>query len=166
MNDIRKKIKWADPVTLCEIPFIVSIGFLFISIKYFVTFDFKRFFIFVLLFLILSFISYLLLKHIDDNDEQYPGLLMENDFDGLIKIKTESDGIKCITKKDNLPIPVDGINTFIKNGKVYKVRSGTNVKINKDGTISEYSVLSGLLNKWVNIDDLPPEWKDLSNKKC
>ncbi|MEW6772927.1 MAG: hypothetical protein AB1304_02890 [Bacteroidota bacterium] len=166
MENLRLKIKWLDPITLTTLPFLVLIPSILVSSM--IIYIQKRYFIFlilILIILILFLIWIKLIKHIDDNDDKYPGMLLENNYDGNVKIRSENGTIICVKKTDKYPIPVDGINTFIKGDMIYKVRSGTNVKINKDGTISEYSLISCLINSWTNINALPNDWKEL-NKSC
>jgi hypothetical protein len=67
---------------------------------------------------------------------------------------------------------VDGINTCVLPGKVFKVHNGVNVKITRKGEIKEVNFLSKLYNRsgggWVSKDffneyELQNEWEQLFN---
>jgi hypothetical protein len=79
-----------------------------------------------------------------------PGLILENEYPGEFFIKPEEGPCDPVKIKPGTPLPiaVDGINI---NGRIFKVRSGTNVKITKDGNIITYSPISRLLNEYIDL---------------
>jgi hypothetical protein len=138
---IRTKIKWLDPVTQNAIISAASMVCLIIATKqqnkhwYFIT---------LLLILVVVIYAYFIVKHNE-------GLLLENHFSGPVKIKPE-EGCNAEELKE-LPARADGINTGIHPGKVYKLRSGTNVYIDSSGEVRCYSLISAWVNPgWITKD--------------
>lgn len=164
MKKIRLKIKWLDPFTIITLPFLILIPFVVMSsmIVYAQRRSFVSF-ILILIVLILFLVWIRLLKHIDDNDNNYPAMLLENKHNGNVKVRLANGELRCIKKTDQYPIAIQGINTFIKQDKAYKVINGTNLKVCKDCRIKEYSLISSLVNKWVSVNDLSSDWKELNN---
>ncbi len=131
---IRERIKWLDPVT--QAIMLILLGLIFIIITK------KSFWGFVISGMgVIRGIS----ASIKD-----PGLILENEYPGEFFIKPEEGPCDPVKIKPDTPLPiaVDGINI---NGRIFKVRSGTNVKITKDGSIITYSPISRLLNEYIDI---------------
>ncbi|GIV28693.1 MAG: hypothetical protein KatS3mg027_2507 [Bacteroidia bacterium] len=131
---IREKIKWLDPVTQGILIAILAM-IVFLIMK-------KRFLGVVLLSTSALRLGWSIKKE--------PGLILENDYPGEFFIKPEEGPCDPVKIKPDTPLPiaVDGINI---NGRIFKVRSGTNVKITKDGSIITYSPISRLLNEYIDI---------------
>ncbi len=139
---MRTKLKALDPLTVSAITLAFSFIFGIITIK-----SGNKYFAIVTLLIVVLFV-YLFYKSTKE-----PGLILENDFDGKVRYKPEEGCDPEGLEDKNLPIAVDGINTGIKPGKVFKVRSGTNVYIDKSGNVRNYSPISAWVNKWVSRSD-------------
>jgi hypothetical protein len=138
---IRTKIKWLDPVTqdallFCFVPVL--------GITYLKTQN-KAYLFFTILLMIIAVVYAMYIVKSGD------GLLLENSFTGKVKIKPEEG---CMPDElQQLPARADGINTGIHPGKVYKLRSGTNVYIDSSGEVRCYSLFSTWVNPgWITKD--------------
>ncbi|NSW45104.1 MAG: hypothetical protein HPY79_04750 [Bacteroidales bacterium] len=146
---IRKQIKWLDPITVASITLALSIIPGFIAIKT----GNKYYFWLVFILVIIAYIFFNKAKHT-------PGLILEKQFDGEVKYKPEEG---CEPKKlTSIPTGADGINTGKYPGKVYKLRSGTNVYIDKTGEVKAYSPISA----WVNPGWVSKKYFDQEELKC
>lgn len=144
---IRERIKWMDPVTQVIMLMMITILIFLLSEKI-------KYTIFAIFAVVLRII--ILKKH-------DPGLIIENDYPGEFFIKPEySDEPMKATPSTPLPIEADGIK--IKD-KVFKLRTGTNVKITKDGKVKSYSPISALVNEYVTEKNFSKQewdsWKKL-----
>ncbi|GAB4464181.1 MAG: hypothetical protein Fur0028_15620 [Bacteroidales bacterium] len=141
MKSLKKTL---DPLTIATIPGLFTILFLGLAIKT----GNKNYILVILLFVVIfAFLFY--------KATQSPGLILENDFDGKVRFKPE-EGCEPQELKE-LPTKADGINTGIKPGTVFKLRSGTNVYIDKSGNVRSYSPVSAWVNKWVSKKDFTQE---------
>jgi hypothetical protein len=131
---IRERIKWLDPVTQ---------GMLIAILAMIVILIMKRASAGFILLSIGGIRGFYAVK-------KEPGLILENDYPKEFFIKPEEGPCDPVKIKPDTPLPiaVDGINI---NGRIFKVRSGTNVKITKDGSIITYSPISRLLNEYIDI---------------
>jgi hypothetical protein len=138
---IRTKIKWLDPLTQDALLAILAIAFFIYGFKT----GSKNIVIFsIILFCISgSYLIYIITKG--------KGLILENAYGGPVKIKPEEG---CMPDDlQQLPARADGINTGIHPGKVYKLRSGTNVYIDSSGEVRCYSLISAWVNPgWITKD--------------
>ncbi|MCX7729018.1 MAG: hypothetical protein N2203_06075 [Bacteroidia bacterium] len=144
---IREKIKWADPLTQAMMLLILGLILFFIFKKMTAAFS---------MFALSAIRGFYMLKH-------EKGLIIENDYPGIFYVKPEnSDEPIKVTPHTSLPIPADGIK--IKD-KVFKLRTGTNVKITKEGQVITYSPISALVNGYVQLKDFNKQeresWKKL-----
>jgi hypothetical protein len=146
---IHKKIKWLDSVTVSSITFALSIIPEFIAIKT----GNRYYFWLVFILVIIAYIFFEKAKHT-------PALILENEFDGEVKYKPEEG---CEPKKlTRVPAAADGVNTGINPGKVFKLRSGTNVYIDKKGNVKAYSPISA----WVNPGWVGKNYFNQEELKC
>lgn len=91
------------------------------------------------------------------------GLIIENDYPGEFFIKPEfSDEPVKVTPSTPLPIEADGIKI---NGRIFKLITGTNIKITKDGKIKSYSPISARMIEHITPNKLSKkeqiQWKKL-----
>lgn len=152
---MRTKVKWLDPLTQSAIVLVVgstiSVALGVIAIK---TGNKNYALLTVLLVIIFAFVL--------DRATKSPGLIKKNEFDGEVHYKPEKgrnpkeqcDAVKL--KNSNLPVAADGVNTCINPEKVFKLRNGTNVYIDKKGNVCSYSPVSARVNKWVSLMTLQP----------
>jgi len=146
---IRKEIKWLDPITGS---FIVGLS---AGIPFLLAFKTGNRYYFWLVF-ILVIIAYILFE----KAKHTPGLILENEFDGEVKYKPEEG---CEPKKlTGVPVAADGVNTGIYPGKVFKLRNGTNVYIDKKGNVKAYSPISA----WVNPGWVGKNYFNQEELKC
>lgn len=147
---LRTNIKFLDPLTQASI--VGGIGgislliFIFFAIK---TGNKNYWLLLIVLSIIIAYIGYKATKK--------PGLVLENDFDGNVRYLPENGCEPEKLENSNLPITADGVNTGKYPGKVFKLRSGTNVYIDKTGEVRSYSPVSAWVNKWVTRDDFTPK---------
>ncbi|NSW46445.1 MAG: hypothetical protein HPY79_11585 [Bacteroidales bacterium] len=145
---MREKVKFLDPLTQSAIvlAFAVPLSGYFgiLSIKT----GNKNYWLVGIILMIIGF--YFFLKA-----TKSPGLILENKFDGKVRYKPE-EGCEPLELK-KLPAQADGVNTGIYPGKVFKLRSGTNVYIDKKGEVRSYSPVSAWVNKWVTKNDFTPQ---------
>jgi hypothetical protein len=151
---IRKKIKWLDPNTVLIMLFFLYLITVVLTLKYEGDFD--------IMILIVTFA--LIISTIMINKSE--GLILENRFDkDVIILRKGKENQKLLTT----PAKASGVNTGIKPGKVFKIRNGTNVYIDKNGNVKSYSILSALVNRkgWIDKNDLNLEecknWEKLFN---
>jgi hypothetical protein len=129
---IREKIKWLDPLTQSVVLLILSLIFILLLKRFLTGFS-------------IAAIGVIRGFYMIKNEA---GLIIENEYPGEFWIKPESSDIpQKITPQTSLPIEADGIKI---NDKVFKIRTGTNVKITKDGKIYTYSPISQLVNEYVS----------------
>ena len=146
---IRKEIKWLDPITGS---FIVGLS---AGIPFLLAFKTGNRYYFWIAFILLI-IAYILFE----KAKHTPALILENEFDGEVKYKPEEG---CEPKKlTRVPAAADGVNTGINPGKVFKLRSGTNVYIDKKGNVKAYSPISA----WVNPGWVGKNYFNQEELKC
>lgn len=132
---IRERIKWLDPLTQSMVLLLIAMIFILIL---------KRFFVGFCIGAAGIVRGFYMLKN-------ESGLIIENEYPGEFYVKPENSDVPIrITPNTSLPIKADGIKI---NGKVFKLRTGTNVKITKDGDIVTYSPISRLVNEYVSEKD-------------
>jgi hypothetical protein len=114
---------------------------------------------------ILVFIYFLLLKY------KSTARIVENNREEETKYLDEKGNLKVLPPGQTIT-GVDGINTCILPGKVFKVHNGVNVKITRKGEVKEVNFLSKLYNRsgggWVSKEffneyELQNEWEQLFN---
>lgn len=128
---IRENLKYIDPLTLTA---TIALAGAYYSIKGNLKLGFGLLIIFVILILLIKKFSH--------------GLLIENEYNGNAYIKPEA-GCNELEPLKQTPVKVDGILTDAQPHKVFKVASGTNVFINKNGIVKTYSPISSLANKYL-----------------
>lgn len=137
----RENFKYIDPFTLNSIIAVIAIILILKgNIK-------------IGIFLLIVFIIVLVLLK-----KYSPGILVENKFNGPVTAKLEN-GCIAVTKITT-PLNIDGIKTYTKNPTVYKIIGGTNVYINKNGSVKAYNPISQLSIQKITT---PPDscWNEL-----